>query len=73
MAGNAFIAVGIEGIKVNTGPSINATIDFRAVDDFLAIAVHDAGSGVTVGIEEIAVFIGGIIGPFGVAVAKWRF
>ena len=42
----------------------------RRQKDWIAVSVHDTGSGGGVGIHEVAPCVGGIIGAFGIAVTQ---
>ena len=69
-AGNAAVAVAVEGIEVDGGSAVHAGVDLAADKDGIAVSVHDARSGGGVGIHEVASCVGGIIGTFGITVTQ---
>lgn len=68
-AGNAPVAVGIEGIEVQRDAGIAPGVDFAPVEDGLDRSVHDLRSRGGIGIDEVMSLVGFIV-AFGVAVAQ---
>ena len=60
-AGDATIAVHIVGIQVDGGATFHAGIHLGAIDDGIAVSIHNAGSSAGVGVDEVAVLVGFVI------------
>ena len=69
-ASDTLVAIGIEGIQVDACTAIHAGVDLGAGQHRIAVSIHDAGSGSGVGIDEVGVGIGRIIGSLDIAVAQ---
>jgi hypothetical protein len=69
-AGNAFVAVGIKGVEVDGGSSIDPAVHFRPFQDLLAGRIYDAGLCGRIGIDEIAVLVGVIPWTFQISVTE---
>lgn len=67
-AGDSFIAVRVESIKVDARPAVHTAVDFRMVNDWLPVCVNDARRSGAVGIDEIGIRIGFIIRTFRIPV-----
>ena len=67
---DAAISIGVEGIEVNQGTDVAAGINSQRIGDRSAAAIHHARSFLTGGVDEIAVFIGGIVRTIYIAVAQ---
>ena len=71
-AGNPFIAIGIEGIKVDARPAIHPAVNLGSIQDRLAIRIHNARSRGAVGIDEIGICVGFIVRAFRIPVTERR-
>ena len=69
--GNAFIAIRVEGIHVDAGSAVYAGVDFSAIDDRVAVGIHDSRRIGGVGIDEVGIGISLIIGTFQISVTEW--
>ena len=69
-AGDAAVAVGVEGIEGEGCPDIAAGVHLQRVGDGDAPAVHHAGPLVAVGVDEVGACVVGVFGAVDVAVAK---
>ena len=69
-AGDALIAVAVESVEVDAGSAIYAGVHFRALQNRLPVRIYDTGSSRTVGVDEVAVLVGFVIGTFQIAVTE---
>src|SRR5699024_2230769 len=69
-AGDAVVSDAVESVRVDVSPAVHAGIHLGAGQNRIAVCVHDAGSGGGVGVNEVGVRIGGIVGPFNIAVSQ---
>ena len=53
-AGDAFVAIAVEGVQVDAGPAIDAGVHLGAIQDGIAVRIYDARRGAAVGINEHA-------------------
>ena len=49
-AGDALVAVAVEGVEIDAGTTVYAGVNLGAGQDRVAVGVHDAGSGGGVGV-----------------------
>ena len=68
-ASNTAVAVAVESVEVDGGSAVHAGVDLGAGQNGIAVSVHDAGSSGGVGIDEVSVGVGGVIGSFHITVA----
>ena len=68
-AGDALVAVGVEGVEVNGHTGVAAGIDLSPVQNGLDGLVHDLGGGGAVGVDEVGTLVRLVI-PLGVAVPE---
>ena len=60
-AGDAAIAIGVEGVEVDRHTGVAARVDLGAVQDGLHGSVHDLGRGGAVGVDEVGALVGFIV------------
>ena len=51
-AGNALVAVAVEGVEVDAGTTVHAGVNLGAGQDRVAVGVHDTGSSCGVGVDK---------------------
>lgn len=68
-AGDALVAVGVEGEEVQRDAGVAPGVDLTPVEDGLDVPVHDLRSGGGVGVDEPVPLVGFVV-AFGVAVAQ---
>ena len=68
-AGDAAIAIGVEGVEVDRHTGVAAGIDLGTVQDGLHGAVHDLGRGGAVGVDEVGALVGFIV-PFQITIPQ---
>ena len=69
---DAFVSIGVIGIKRNGRATVDAAVHLFRVDDVLELAVDDARFLGAVRIDEITASVGRIAGTLGIAVAQRR-
>ena len=68
-AGDAAVAVGVEGVERERYPSVRAGVDFRFVEDGVKRPVHDLWRGPGVGVDEERVCVGFVL-ALNIAIAQ---
>ena len=69
-AGDTLVAIAVEGVQVDAGSAIDAGVHLGAIQDGIAVRIHDSRSGAAVGVDEHAPGIGGIALALLVAVTE---
>jgi len=69
-AGDATVAIGVEGIQVDAGATVHTGVDLGAGKHGVAVSIHDAGGSGRVGVDEVGTGISGVIGSLYIAIAQ---
>ena len=69
-AGDALVAVRVEGVEVDAGSAVDAGIYLASLKDRLTVCIYDAGRRSRVGIDEVGICVGRIIRSLQIAVTK---
>ena len=69
-AGDAAIAVHVVGVQIDGRAAFHAGIHLGALNDGLAVGVHNTGSGCGVGVDEPTALVGFVVGTLKVAVTE---
>ena len=70
-AGDAPVAVAVEGVEGNRRPPDDAGVQFAAVQNRIPVSVHNARLGGAVGVDEPGIGVGFVALALLVAVTQW--
>ena len=68
--GNALVTVAVESIEVDACTAVHTGVNLGAGQHRIAVSIHNAGSRSGIGIDEVGVGIGGVIGTLHITVTE---